>query len=156
MNAKLFRVGQEVTLVSKGIRHSPYVSDWVDEEVKGETSFFKITKIGKKYLYGKYYHYNEETGEKVREECNWEASVNMEEYWILIGEHEEYKIKYQQFRKALDDWRKTQQEKQRDFDRELSKQLRAKMDEWDKQNPIPKNMVEETLRQTINTQITLS
>ena len=137
------KVGQDVTLVSRGIRHCTYGEDkpWIDELVAGSTSFLRITKIGKKHLYGVHFYFEEEQ----RKEAHYEADHNLDEYIIFDGVREDLKIQHVQFRRDYDEHEKRRTSKHYELERELNDQLRAKMDEWDRDNPRPKNGLVQSL-----------
>jgi len=129
----MIQIGSEITLVSKGKRQG-YNSTWVDDLLVGDTSFLKVTKIGSKYLYGVYFHY-EDDGK--REDCCWEAKVLMDDYIILEGVHPDIKQKYKEYRASVNKHEEARNQQHRDLEWKYHDALNKEMDEWDKQNPRP-------------------
>ena len=130
---KNIHVGQDITLVSKGIRHG-YGSSYVDSLLVGETSFMRVIRVGTKYVYGHYVYF--EDGQ--RKEHDHESKFDVDDHIILDGIRQEYHTAYLRYRQACNDYEKAQQEARRDFEREAYDLVRAKSDEWEKANPRPK------------------
>lgn len=126
------KVGQDVTLVSKGVVNG-YGSPYVDSLLVGQTSFMRVTKIGTKYLYG--VHFWMEDG--VRKDAYYEGKVDIEKYQVFEGEHMEFKMAYDKFRLDVDDYEKRYAEVQRQLEWEMRQELNKKFDAWKQANPRP-------------------
>lgn len=129
----LVKVGQEITLVSKGIIHSSYGNDWIDSTLVGRTHFLKVTKVGNKYIYGKGVYF--EDGQ--RKEVMWESKENLSDYVVFEGIRRDLEAQYREFRDSLNTYEERRKQTQYQFDRELNEQLRAKITKWDEENPRP-------------------
>ncbi len=130
------KVGQDITIVSKGIRHSNYdTKTWIDELDAGSTSFLKITKLGNKYVYGVHFYF--EDGK--RKDYYYESKHDLEEYIVYDGVHTELEKQHRKFRLDCDNYEKLKEEKHRKLDWKLQQQLNAKMEKWLIEHPRPKN-----------------
>jgi hypothetical protein len=128
-------IGQDITIVSKGIRHNTFSEGtWIDETQLGATSFLEVTKVGVKYVYGKHFHF--EDGK--REVCYWEDKINPEEVLLFNGVRQDLEETYNKKRLERQAYEKQREDAHREIDREMHDLMRAKQEEWDKANPRPK------------------
>ena len=140
MRKQEMKVGQDITLVSKGIRHSDYGKDWVDQTQKGRTSFFKIAKIGFKYLHGTYIYWD--GGE--RHDRDWPSKVIMEDYIIYSGIRHDLKDRYDKYYKAIQQWEEVQEKTRRQCEWQMRDYVNKQMDKWRKENPYPQISIEKS------------
>lgn len=132
---KGFQIGEELTLINKGIQRSEFSEQtWIDERQRGRASFFKVEKIGAKYLYGRYINFEEE-GRKL---CYWQAKINPEEYAIYRGIRHDLRKAHFEFIRALDEYEKNRQNRRRELERKAHRTTDALMKIWEAQNPRPK------------------
>lgn len=135
MNKKEIKIGQDITLVSKGITHNSYDSTtYITEDQVGNTHFFQVTKIGTTYIYGKYIRF-ELDGK--REIYYWESKVNPEEYLIFNGIHEDLRKAYNDRKTLRDEYEKTRENTRRDIERKYDQLARQEYEQWTKDNPRP-------------------
>jgi len=134
MNGR-FKPNEVVTLVSKGVRHLT-ASDhtYIDETQIGNTSFLKITRVGRDYIYGKYL-YLDQDGQK---ECCWEAKVTPEEYIILEGIRRDLEANYKQYQQELRRYEEARKQARSDFEKIAYEMVTKQMQFWDEENPRPK------------------
>jgi len=131
-----FSIGEEITLVSKGIQRSEYSEKtWIDTRQKGRTSFFKVEKVGTKYLYGKYIRFEESK----KELCYYQSRINPDDYTIIRGIHHDLKQAHFDFIKKLDEHKETRENHRRDIERQAQAFINTQMDLWDSRNPRPQN-----------------
>jgi len=135
---------QEVTLVSKGIVRI-YRTTYVDTLRKGQAFFIKITKVGRKYLYGTHIFFDVDG----RHDREWEHKFLMEDYIIYDGLRNDLREKYKDFKKAYEEREKSRKQFRNDTKREAQNWISEKMDAWDKENPRPIYLTT-TIRGTIN------
>lgn len=129
------KAGQDITVVSKGTRHNTYSEGtWIDETQVGRTSFLMVTKIGVKYIHGKYFHF--EDGK--RQECYWEDKINADEVLIFHGIRQDLQEAYNQKRLEREAFEKERGQARYEIEREINQLKSAKFDEWDKTHPRPK------------------
>lgn len=76
------KAGQLITLVSKGIHHSEYSKPWVETDQIGNSHFYRITRVGTKYIYGHYIRFESDGSQQ---ETEWESDSLMEDYEIFAG-----------------------------------------------------------------------
>jgi len=134
-NIREIRVDQEYTLVSKGITRSTYTPQtWIDTRQKGNASFFKISRIGTKYLYGNYIYF-EENQKVIRD---WESKIDPADYIIHKGIRHDLKQAHLAFINKLDSHTKLRENKRREIEREAQDLINSKIELWDKQNPRPR------------------
>ena len=131
---KGYSIGEEVTLVSKGIQRSEYSENtWVDERQKGRTSYFKIERIGTVYLYGKYIRFEE--GKK--ELCYYESKINPADYKIFYGIRQDLKQTHTDFINNLNNHQKARQDRRRELERKAHRLIDRLMKVWDNRHPRP-------------------
>lgn len=135
MNIKDIKVGQDITLVSKGIRHTYGAQTYIDELQAGNASFLRVTKVGKKYVYGVHFYFEE--GQ--RKDFYYTSDCNLDEYVVFPGVRQDLIDQHRQFLRDHDEFEKLRENKRYELERELHDQLNAKMDAWDKTNLRPKN-----------------
>jgi hypothetical protein len=140
------KAGQDVTIVSKGIRHHTYSEGtYIDENEVGRTSFLQVTKIGLKYLYGTHFHI--EDGK--RELFHWEDKVNVDENLVLPGIRHDLAEAYNKKRLERAAFEKEREKAFYEIESEMRQIMRSKQDEWDKAHPRPRpiNLQEIALRE---------
>ena len=131
MNRENIKIGQDMTLVSKGITHSEYGGDWIDTDQVGATSFLRVTRVGKKYLYG--IHYWNEDGQ--RKEAYYESKHDLNDYLVLAGLREDLEKQYREYRRARDEYEKQKERARYEIQRKYSELERAEFDSWEKAHP---------------------
>jgi len=136
MKQNHYIIGEELTLVSKGIQRSEYSPNtWIDTRQKGRVSFFKVEKIGTKYLYGRYIRFEE--GKK--ELCYYQSRIDPNDYTIVRGIQHNLKQAHFDFVKKLDEYKQARENHRRDDEREAQKAINEQLELWDSQNPRPQN-----------------
>lgn len=131
-----YHIGEEITLVSKGIQRSEYSKNtWIDERQKGRTSFFHIERIGTVYLYGKYIRFEE--GKK--ELCYYESKINPADYKIFYGIRQDLKKTHIDFIINLNEYEKARQDRRREIERKAQRLINKLLEIWETKNPRPKN-----------------
>jgi hypothetical protein len=140
MRKEDIRIGQDITLVSKGIQHSYGGSTYISELQVGSTCFLKVTKVGAKYVYGVNFYME---GEQRKDFC-YESKHDLGEYLVFSGMRTDFDAKHKRFQRDTDEYEKLRDETRRTLEWELSQQLNAKMDEWTKAHPrpLPVNLAE--------------
>ena len=130
----LLRVGDEITLVSKGYF---YINDKkeIDPERIGAPIYVLITKVGRKYIYGKEIYFELDGSKKY---SNFESKYEIDDYYIFKGIRFEFEHMYNTYRKELNEWRKKRDEYERKLHLEASKWVLLELDKWEKENPKPK------------------
>ena len=128
-----FKIGQHITLVSKGIRKPDYGDPYVETDKIGRTSYVKITRIGTTYIYGKYIHFS--NGKP--EECYWEAKINPKDYLILFGIRTDITQIYKKHQSELEEYEKRRKEAMYEIKRELYQIENEKRKNWEERNPRP-------------------
>ena len=132
---KGFQVGEELTLIDKGIQRSEFSKQtWIDERQKGRASFLKLEKVGQKYLYGRYINFKEEG----RELCYWQAKINPEDYTVYRGIRQDLKKAHFEFCARLDEHEKARKARRYELERKAHRLTDALMKIWEKENPRPK------------------
>ena len=132
---KGFQVGEELTLINKGIQRSEFSEQtWIDERQKGRASFLKLEKVGQKYLYGRYI-YVEEEGRKL---CNWQAKINPEDYNIFRGIRPDLKKAHFEFMQRLGEYEKARKARRYELERKAHRLTDRLMEIWEAENPRPK------------------
>ena len=131
---KDLKIGQDITLVSKGIRQS-YGTSYVVESNVGIAHFFRVTKLGTTYVYGKYQHKNDSG---VMELTLWEDKIDPAEWVLFDGLREDLKQAFLSRQALREAYEKLRTDTRRDIERKHSDLARAELDEWDKANPRPK------------------
>ena len=127
-------VGCDVTLVSKGIRHTDYSDQtWIDTTQVGRTSFFKVSSIGRKYLHGTYIYWDEEG----RHNRDWPSKVIIEDYLIYNGIHHDFEERYDKYYAAVNAWKEAEEKTRRKTEWETRDYVAKQMDKWRAKNPIP-------------------
>lgn len=128
------RVGQHITIVSRGIRHSPYGPDYVNSDQVGSSAFMTVSKIGRDYVYGK--HYRVENGK--REVFYWEDKIKLSEYLVFDGEVNDYEALHLAYRKSVNDYEETRHKAEYEYDHEAYEAKRKWWAEWEIAHPRPK------------------
>lgn len=135
-NDKRLSCRLEVTLVSKGIQRSEYTSSvWIDERQKGRTSYFKVEKVGVKYVYGRYMYYED----NARKLCQWQAKIDPKDYQIYLGIHHDLKKAHADFLNKLEGYEKARKDRLRELERKAQNLVNARMKVWESEHPRPKN-----------------
>lgn len=135
---KNLKIGQEITIISKGIRHGN--TDYIMQDEIGKASFMQITKIGNKYIYGKWIYFNPTNGKK---EYNWEDKINTDDYLIFPTIRHDLKQKYQQYKDANEQYKTDYKNAVYDIESELYNIKRQKIDQWQNQHQRPENTIQE-------------
>ena len=133
METKKLKIGQDVTLVSKEIRHSDYGKDYIESDQIGRTSFLHITKIGKKYLYGQYFYFEQDK----RTQHDWEHDIIIADYLILNGIRTDLEKTYKDNRAIREDYNKIRTEAHRELERKYEELCRQDFDKWNQTFPTP-------------------
>ena len=132
---KGFHVGEELTLIDKGIQRSEFSPQtWIDERQQGRASFLKLEKVGQKYLYGRYIRF--EDGSK--ELCCWQAKINPEDYTIYRGIRHDLKKANFEFMQRLGEYEKARKDRRRELERKAHRLTDRLMEIWEAENPRPK------------------
>ena len=132
---KGFQVGEELTLINKGIQRSEFSKQtWIDERQRGRAAFFKLEKVGAKYLYGRYINFKEEG----RELCYWQAKVDPEDYTIYRGIRRDLKKAHFDFIERLKAYEEARKDRRRELERKARRTTDVLMKVWEAQNPRPK------------------
>jgi hypothetical protein len=132
---KHYQLGEEITLVSKGIQRSEYTKHtWIEERQKGRTSFFKIERIGRVYLYGRYIRFEDNS----KELCYYESKVNPTDYHIYRDIHLHLKQAHTNFINRLNTYQKDRDNQRRDLERQANDQVNKQLEIWETQHPRPK------------------
>ena len=127
--------GQDVTLVSRGIRHSQYSPDWIDQWEIGEANFVKVTKVGHDYVYGRPVWID--AGIRKEYQGPQENKYAMSEFIILPGIHTDLHDAYLKYRAAMGEHDQLKDRTRREFENEAREYVEGKMDEWNRANPWP-------------------
>jgi len=133
-------IGQDITLVSKGIRHG-YGNPWIDIEIRGQTYYATITKIGNKYLTVKTFHFKEDGS---REYAYYESKENTEENFIHNGIRTDLKTQHQNFIQNLHKHHEQYETAQRNIDHATYKITSRLLKHWNDKHPRPTNPLGET------------
>lgn len=132
---KKYKVGEKLTLITRGIRRSDYSNQtWIDQRLKGRASFFEVSRVGRKYLYG-FYFYNDIEG--LTKSVN-EAKINTEDVVIHKGFDTSAILNYKEYLQSLDNYEKTRKQGMYDIDAEIYTIKRALIEKWEANNPRPK------------------
>jgi len=136
---KELKPNQIITLVNKGIRKSDYSARvWIDSFMLGRISFIRITKVGTKYIYGKWLYPSHDI-----KEAYYVTREDFNQYVIYDGIRQDLKDKYIQF----ENQRRIYEEKRKkaiyNIDHEVYKIKNAKIESWDNDNPRPENPFQE-------------
>jgi hypothetical protein len=136
---KNIKVGDKLTLVNRGICRSEYSSQtWIDIYTKGRASFFEVSKVGRKYLYG-FYMWVEHEEEGLKRQY-WEEKINVEDVVIHEGFNEELQGIYREYTKALREYEELRKRARSQIKRDVMKIESDRLNKWDEANPRPKTL----------------
>ncbi|MCD6312476.1 MAG: hypothetical protein J7L79_01510 [Thaumarchaeota archaeon] len=105
-------------------------------------SFLKVTKRGRKYIYGR--HVYREDGQI--KEFSWEDKIDPSEYVILPGMREDLEKAYLEYLDALDKWEETKRRTLDELRLKAWDWIEEQLKLWEQQNPRPQNPLEEVIK----------
>ncbi|MBA7540832.1 hypothetical protein ES705_33135 [subsurface metagenome] len=137
LNIKELKVGMRITLISRGIQRSEHHPDtWIDQQIKGTASFFEITRVGTKYIYGFGFYYEPET--KKHEKAHFEDKRLTSDFVIVLGFDVDAKIRHNVYMKAIRAHEEKEHKAEYEIDHKM-REVKAKLQaDWRKENPSPK------------------
>jgi len=135
MDKSEIKIGQDVTIVSRGIRHHTYgEGTYIDESAIGRASFLTVTRIGREYLYGKHFYIDDD---RKRKTCDWEDKVKLDENLVFAGMRQDIKELHEKYRILTNEYDKLREDACREIERKYHELMRAEQDEWNKAHPTP-------------------
>lgn len=98
----------------------------------------RVTKVGRKYVYGHTIWTDQIDGEKESYDVR---KFNLEEYKLYPEKRQDLYDELRQHERNVRKWKDEKEKYYRDVDRELRdkkyKEMAERMNEWDKRNPFP-------------------
>ena len=107
--------------------------------------FLKVTKKGRKYIYGKYV-YREDGQIK---EFSWEDKIDPSGYVILSGMREDLEKAYLEYRDALDKWEEAKRRTRDELRLKAWDWIEEQLKLWEKENPRPENPLEKIVSEVV-------
>lgn len=123
-------IGQYITLVDKK---------------DGRVTFARVTKVGRKYIYGVPAYYDHQEG-RIKE-AYYETNWTIEEKHIIPELRQDLQKRYLDFNTSVQTWQTQQTRTEYDFERQASAWVRERMDEWRAENPKPTYDVEAVVKE---------
>lgn len=132
-------------------QYSPKIDEYITliNKETSRPSFLHVTKIGRKYIYGKPIHNDTHLNRLVTH--YYEAKYIMENHVILQGIHKNLDEIYKKYQTAVYEWRNERKEYHRrtewEFRDEAYRKTQEKLAQWDEEHSEPqKPSLEEMMR----------